>query len=222
MDVLTDLERERKSILSRISDAAGRGRSDVVVRESERLKRVETLIKRQRQIVSQLEKLQRTQESPSATPREKRKLYIRKPFQKVDERVSPRQNAAAVRKAFLANLERTGIRLVPIEGQTIYRTVSGKRVGIAVATERQPDKWFLGLRSGAFQHAVLLCQSDNGQIEEILLPASFFSSYGRSISQSGGQMKFNVVRRGGVMYVQVPYTGDVNISGYSQNYDCLK
>jgi hypothetical protein len=44
-----------------------------------------------------------------------------------------------------------------------------------------------------FTHAVLLCERENGNITEDHLSKDFFSKFGTSMSQSKGQVKFNVV-----------------------------
>jgi len=219
MVTLSDLEREKESILSKIAAAAVVGSSDVVLAECVKLKEIEKLIEEEKRIVSKFNRIKDATVSPPVSGGKKK--YISKPLPKPPANSSVTQIATAIRHAFLRKLERMGISLRPIEGRTIYRTSSGKRVGIAVATERLPDRWFLGLNAGAFDHAVLLCDR-NGETVEILLPENFFKEYGRSLSKSDGQFKFNVVRRGGVMYVQVPYSGDVSVAEYSKSYDFLR
>jgi hypothetical protein len=86
-----------------------------------------------------------------------------------------RENGREIREVFLKKLLQTGISLQQVKGETIYRAKSGEKVGIAVATERQPDRWFLGLPEGGFDHAVLLCQREGGDVIEIRLPKGFFA-----------------------------------------------
>lgn len=219
MVTLSDLEREKENILSKIAAAAVVGSSDVVLAECVKLKEIEKLIEEEKRIVSKFNRIKDATASPPDSGGKKK--YISKPLPKPPGKTSATQIATSIRHAFLNKLEGEGIRLRPIEGRTLYRTSSGKKVGIAVATERLPDRWFLGLNAGTFDHAVLLCDR-NGETEEILLPENFFKEYGHSLSQSGGQFKFNVVRKGGAMYVQVPFTGDVSVSNFPQSYNLLR
>jgi hypothetical protein len=135
--------------------------------------------------------------------------------------VSARNNGKQIRNAFLGILATKGIRLQHVSG-TIYRSASGALIGIAVATERAPDRWFLGLSQNGFSHAVLLCQPDRGDIIEICLPVAFFERYGRHMSISNGQVKFNVVRRGNSYAVLVPFTDGVSVSEYIRDYSVLR
>jgi len=95
-------------------------------------------------------------------------------------------------------------------------------VGIAFATERQPDRWFLGLTKGSFEHAVLLCQSETLGILEICLPKDFFTKYGGRMSIHNGQMKFNVVRKGNTFNILVPDTDGVSASEFMGKYSLLR
>jgi hypothetical protein len=134
---------------------------------------------------------------------------------------SARSVCKQIRSVFLQKVVTNGIRLQLVDG-TIYRSASGASIGIAVATEREPDRWFLGLSQNRFSHAVLLCQPDRGDVIEICLPAAFFERYGRLMSISNGQMKFNVVRRGNSYVVRVPFTDEVSVSEYICDYSVLR
>ncbi|HRT71806.1 MAG TPA: hypothetical protein P5308_10650 [Syntrophales bacterium] len=170
MVTLSDLEREKENILSKIAAAAVVGSSDVVLAECVKLKEIEKLIEEEKRIVSKFNRIKDATASPPDSGGKKK--YISKPLPKPPGKTSATQIATSIRHAFLNKLEGEGIRLRPIEGRTLYRTSSGKKVGIAVATERLPDRWFLGLNAGTFDHAVLLCDR-NGETEEILLPELF-------------------------------------------------
>ena len=122
---------------------------------------------------------------------------------------------------FLKKAVKNGIHLEHIKG-SIYETQSGYKVGIAVATERKPDRWFLGLLLESFDHAVLLCKPDTGDTVEIFLPKKFFDEYRNKMSRSGGQMKFNVARRGSGYAILVPGTDGVSASKFLGDYSLLK
>jgi len=122
---------------------------------------------------------------------------------------------------FLKRVSEVGVDLRHVRG-SIYETQSGRKVGIAVATERKPDRWFLGLPLQSFDHAVLLCKRDTGDTFEICLPNNFFDEHGDNMSQSGGQMKFNVARRGNGYAILVPGTDGVSVSKFLGAYSLLK
>lgn len=221
MDALTELQNEKNKILSAISKAASEGKTDLVLAESEKLKKITNLISRHSQIISELEGLR------SGNPQIPRQKTRRIVPGSVDESrssqmVSSRELGEHIRHEFLSKREAEGIQLQLIKGKTIFRTSSGMRVGLAVATERQPNRWFLGLPAGGFDHAVLLCQRESGEVIDIPLPEKFFVQYGNDMSQSKGQLKFNVVNRGSGLLVQVPGTDGINGKSFARDYSFLK
>lgn len=220
MNVLVELENEKKNILSNISKAASEGNAELVLRESEKLEKIENLISRHSQIISELENLKSG---------ETKMLKHAKPIStnmvadesRSKQMVSSRALGNKIRNVFLSKRETEGIHLQLVKNKTIYCTKSGKRVGLAVATERQPNRWFLGLPVGEFDHAVLLCQRENGEVIDIPLPEKFFETHGREMSVSKGQVKFNVVNRSGKVLVQVPGTDGVNGKSFASDYSFL-
>lgn len=119
------------------------------------------------------------------------------------ESVAGRGHGVQIRSGFLARSLNAGLRLRPHRG-AIYASPSGRRVGIAVATERKPNRWFLGLGEDDFDAAVLLCAQNSGKVLDICLPASFILKHRQDFSRSGGQIKFNVAHRDGRLILKVP------------------
>lgn len=220
MGTLTELHNEKSKILSDISKAASEGQTGTVLAESEKLEKIENLISRHNQITTELEGLRRG--TPQATqPKTRRIVATPVSESRSAQMVSSRELGEEIRSGFLKKREVEGIHLQLIKGKTIFRTRSGKRVGLAVATERQPNRWFLGLPAGGFDHAVLLCQRENGEVIDIPLPEKFFEKYGRAMSESKGQLKFNVVNRGSGLLVQVPGTDGINGKSFTSDYSFL-
>ncbi len=118
-------------------------------------------------------------------------------------RVHGRGQGVEIRTAFLQDAASRGIQLTPHRG-SIFTTVTGRKVGLAVATERQRDRWFLGLPANSVDSAVLLCQTNGGKRLDVCLPGRFFQRYGAQLSNSGGQWKFNVHRRAGRIVLNIP------------------
>ena len=222
MSALEDLQKEKNRILSSISRAASEGETEVVLSESEKLEKVEHLINRHSQIILELDKLKGKKGAPpSSAGNIKQGVPKMVDVSRSTQLASSRELGVKIRNEFLKKLEGEGVRLQLIKGKTIFRTKSGKRVGIAVATERQPNRWFLGLPDGGFDHAVLLCQREKGEIIEIPLPEKFFIKYGQAMSRSKGQLKFNIVLRGNGILVQVPGTDGISGTSFASNYTFL-
>jgi len=215
---LDDLQKEKNIILSNISNYASKRETDLVLSESEKLEKIELLINRHGQIVLELEELRGNKSISVSTPNAVKTESLGKDTMTL---ALAREIGKKLREVFLSKLEGEGIHLQLIKGTTIYRTQSGKRVGIASATERQPHRWFLGLPVGGFDHAVLLCQREKGDLVEVSLPENFFMKYGSSMSQSKGQVKFNIVQRGSEVLVLVPNTDGVNATLFSSDHSFL-
>ncbi|MHB8790165.1 MAG: hypothetical protein ACYDBT_09820 [Desulfobulbaceae bacterium] len=214
---MAELAKEKDEILSNISIAANEGKTDLVLSESEKLEKVKLLVDRYSQIVLGLEELRSGNYTSKPLPR-----FDKNAQTSVTMLTSARDIGEKIRMNFVTKLEAGGIRLKLIKGKTIYQINSGKRLGIAVATERQPNRWFLGLPVGAFDHAALLCQLEKGDVIEILLPQKFFIEHGNAMSQSKGQIKFNVVKRGDRILVLVPGTAGINSLYLANDYTLLK
>lgn len=220
MGTLTELQNEKNNILSAISKSAGEGKTAMVLAESEKLKKIENLISRHMQITSELEGLRSG--APQIAQQKARRIVASPVSESRSmQMVASRELGEQIRNEFLSKREAEGIHLNLIKGKTIFRTKSGKRVGLAVATERQPNRWFLGLPTGGFDHAVLLCQRESGEVIDIPVPEKFFEKYGNEMSESKGQLKFNVVNRGSGLLVQVPGTNGINGKSFASDYSFL-
>jgi hypothetical protein len=220
MGTLTDLQNERSKILSAISRAASEGTTDTVLAESEKLEKIENLISRHKQIASELEGLRSG--APQIAQQKNRRTMVNPVSEsRSTQMAASRELGEQIRSEFISKRKAEGIHLQLIKGKTIFRTRSGKRVGLAVATERQPNRWFLGLPAGGFDHAVLICQRENGEVIDIPLPEKFFEQYGADMSESKGQLKFNVVNRDSGLLVQVPGTDGINGKSFASDYSFL-
>ncbi len=219
MGALADLQNEKNTILSNISKAASEGRSDLVLSESEKLAKIELLINRHEQIVLALEELRSNKSNANLTQTSVKKEVAEKYNMSRSSRLaSSRELGQKLRGEFIKKLDGKGVDLQLIKGKTIFQTKSGKRVGIAVAREGQPNRWFLGLPVGGFELAVLLCQRENGYLLEVPLSEKFFIEHGDSMSQSKGQMKFNIHQIGSRVMVQVTGIGGIDVSSFSIDY----
>ena len=218
MDAKDQLMQKKSKLLEQIVDSAQRGNSQEVMDAGERLKKIESLIDRHEKLLRDISNLENGDQEILHSHNN---LDVSRPMRSKEpgslDVATARDIGRTIRRAFLNKLSEEGVRLENIRG-CIYETKSGHRVGIAVATERNPDRWFLGLKHKSFDHAVLLCKQDTGDTVEICLPKAFFDEYADKMSKSGGQMKFNVARRGSGYVILVPGTDGVNVAQYLRDY----
>ena len=222
MDTKNQLLNEKDKLLKQIASSAQHGNSQEVLDAGEKLKKIESLIDRLEKLLRDISDLgnETHRSQPLQYSRVSSRLARDNGLRRLDV-VPGRGIGKTIRMDFLRKVSEDGVYLEHIKG-SVYETKSGYKVGVAVATERKADRWFLGLPIKSFDNAIFLCQKDNGDVMEICLPKNFFDEYGKKMSVSGGQMKFNVARRGNEYAILVPGTDGVNISKYIGDYSLLK
>jgi len=218
MDPKEQLNKKKDNILNQIAEFAKRGESQKVLAAGEKLNQVEKLIERYEKLVQDISNFDK--EPPQKTEAIINNWGASAPI-KTNIVTVGRGIGKTARMAFLEKAYENGIHLQNIRG-SIYQAESGRRVGIAVATERKANRWFLGLPQDRFEDVVLLCKPDSGETIEIILPQFFFSEHGDRMSKSSGQVKFNVARRGNVYVLLVPETDGISLSEYIGNFSLLK
>jgi hypothetical protein len=201
---VTDRIREESfELLRTIADAASNGDTQAVLTLTERLRAADALIERLTAISHDAERfLDHDVDRPLTPTRPAAATVVLAPSPGAAS-VPGRGHGPEIRAAFLRTAAAHGVCLEPIRG-AIYMAPNGKRVGIAVATERQRNRWFLGLPEGGFESAALICQTSSGKRLDICIPPAFFAEHERRLSRSSGQVKFNVVRRDGRLLLTIP------------------
>ena len=222
MDTKNQLLNEKDKLLKQIASSAQHGNSQEVLDAGEKLKKIESLIDRLEKLLRDISDLgnETHRSQPLQYSRVSSRLARDNGLRRLDV-VPGRGIGKTIRMDFLRKVSEDGVYLEHIKG-SVYETKSGYKVGVAVATERKADRWFLGLPIKSFDNAILLCQKDAGDVMEICLPKNFFDEYGKRMSESGGQMKFNVARRGNGYAILVPGTDGVNVSKFLGDYSQLK
>jgi hypothetical protein len=193
------LQDRRAALLQGIGAAATSGDSKNLLRLTEQLRQVELLISRIDSLAAEAEAFLEVRPGTPKSEAPIRNLQL----ETTEPRIPGRGYGAEIRAAFVRSARERGLDLAPLRG-AVFSTDGGQRVGIAVATERQRDRWFLGLPEDGFDAAVLLCQTNAGKVLEVCLPNRFFERFRSVLSKSGGQVKFNVVRRDGHLFVTLP------------------
>ena len=214
MNAIDMLLKLKHKSLKAIQLAAETGDSQRIIDETARLSEIEMLITRQEVLTKQVEILS------SRDPRETLPISIVEKEKVVSSstNTSPRELGEINRREFVKDCANKGIRLVPKKG-VLYENSRREVVGIAFATERKEDAWFLGLPSNEFAHAVLICKTEAGSTFHVCLPKAFIQKHLSALSESKGQIKFNVRRQGMHYLLRVPNIGLVQIDEYIDRPD---
>ena len=118
------------------------------------------------------------------------------------------QRAEIMRNNYVKKLGENGIRLKPTASRVVFKTDSGKTVGMPSATERPSPKegWFMGLPNQRYDFIVLLCQTNNAEAPlDFVFPPKFVSEIWDSLSlqYTNSQVKFDVRQRHGEYELKV-------------------
>jgi hypothetical protein len=110
--------------------------------------------------------------------------------------ISRKERGKACRNEYLRRLLSKGINLSRLKGRRIFQHSSGKRVGIAYASE-DANKWWMGLPDEHYDVVILLCETSSGETLDFVLPPNFVRRVwgGFSLSQNG-QREWHVVQSG--------------------------
>ena len=114
-------------------------------------------------------------------------------------------------REFLEEMIKKGIRLERIRGRgRKFKNEKGNIIGIATATEREPNKWFLGIKNGDYDFLILICDGNDGIRNAIILPRNILKRYWHffSIEKKYNQVKFHVSKNGNRFYLDI---GDKHI-----------
>jgi hypothetical protein len=110
--------------------------------------------------------------------------------------ISRKERGKACRNEYLRRLLSKGINLSRLKGGRIFQSSSGKRVGIAYASE-DGNKWWMGLPDEHYDVVILLCETSSGETLDFVLPPIFVHRVWRGFSLSqNGQREWHVVRSG--------------------------
>lgn len=107
-------------------------------------------------------------------------------------------------------------------GGTTYKTKTGNLVGIAYASERKSNRWFLGLPSKNYSSVALICENKSGELLNFVLPKDFLHSNLDKLSHDeNGNLKFNIFLKGENYKLRVPKEGYENIDSFEGTYSPL-
>ncbi|MBM3142295.1 MAG: hypothetical protein FJ005_04510 [Chloroflexi bacterium] len=137
---------------------------------------------------------------------------------------SNKEMGMRVRESYISRLQHSGVQIDQVD-RIWAKAYSNLWVAIPFATERRPNRWFLGVpESEVFERIrngglaiVLLCQSDVGDTLDFVLPPSKVEEMASQLSKSRGQLKFNLKKVGNRYHLVIPDHGTVDVSDYRGN-----
>jgi len=209
------LQEHQEALLRDIEAAAREGNAAAVLALQKKLETLASLIRRQQEIDRTLALFERDLAAGPETP-----VTTTEGLAFDDDRGSAKERGRRRRDEFVRTLSSRGVVLHRVKG-ALFRSPRGTRVGVGYGRESKNDRWFVGLPEDGFDQAVLLCEDRSGRVIHFSLMKEFMDEYGDALSRKNGQVKFNVVRRGGEFFLHVPKRGPVTIEAFRDNFSGL-
>lgn len=215
------LQEYQEALLREIEVAARKRDAGAVLALQKKLESLASLIRRQQEIDRTVAVFERDLAAGPDTL----VTTTEAPTYDDDREVSAKERGRRHRDDFVRTLSSKGVVLHRLKG-AVFRSPRGTRVGVAYGREARNDegfndRWFLGLPEGGFEQAVLLCEDRSGTVTHFSLTKAFMDDNGKTLSRKNGQVKFNVVRRGGDFFLHVPKRGPVTLEPFQDNFSGL-
>jgi hypothetical protein len=124
------------------------------------------------------------------------------------------------RKTFIQETNKRNIILSEEKG-LLYRDKLGGLVGIAYASERTPNRWWLGLPNKKYRTIVLMCRNDRLKTTYFIFPYTFCERYqdGFGTDKKENQFKFNISLKDGLYTLTIPDSKPITINEYIDKFD---
>ena len=124
------------------------------------------------------------------------------------------------RKVFIQEAKKRNIILSKEKGQ-LYRDKLGGLVGIAYASERASDRWWLGLPNTKYHNIVFICKNDRSERTYFILHYTFCAKYQDKFGtdKKAKQIKFNISLKNGIYTLIIPDSEPITINEYIDKFD---
>ena len=223
MDISRQLSDIEETILERVTAAVHDRDLAAIAKWSKAAEHCDTLVSEAREFEERIRVFKRSLEQESTS---ESLLYLdsgdNPKSNKKPRTISAKREGAIVRAEWVKGLLDKGISLKGHRKR--YQTARERSVGIAFANELRgkENKWFLGLQDEPTDIAVLLCRSLSKELYDIVLPVSQLRAHWSILSRSGGQIKFNVRKEGGDLFLLIPGDHPLSVTKYAGNYAPLR
>ena len=207
MEIQTRIAKLKDEKMSQIQDAAKCGDTSTVVSISRTVETIEKLQKKLDEILIALATLERVGNKQESSL--------------IDLGISYKGKGRIRRAEFVEALKGRGVEATQIKG-VLWEIGENKVVGIAYASERSHNKWFLGLPRKDYHAVILLCEDEYGSVINFIFPEEFYQTYEHDFSEDqNGQLKFNITLSNGGYKMKIPRKEDVYINAYIDSFGNL-
>ncbi len=224
MNVLSEIDALKSEILQNIEKSLKKNDSARIVASSKLLEELENMYSRYQNLEKQIVTFKKLFNS---TDIDAKHTIIPKSIEAESQVKKPSAKAKGEirRRKFIEQAQENGINLIHLKGVK-YKSNKHNLIGIASASEKSPDFWFLGLpglpMTGKFDTVVLLCENKSGEIFTFIPPKEFLLKYFDKFSRdSNDQIKFNIRLKHNKFYMIIPGLENQEIDSMLDSYENL-
>lgn len=226
MPTTQELLQVKETILSKITNAAQNGNIEAISKWSKAAEQCENLIREKAELDNLIESFIGSTLSNKDTVKPESKGGTL-PLESLRDsgKISPKKEGKLFRERWVKMLLTKGIELNGHNKR--YYTNNGINLSIAFANELDKpnllDKWFLGLKDESIDIAVLLCKDLENNFCDFVIPVVELGTKWKLLSRSGGEVKFNIRKKGGDFFLVIPGNHEpIVLNKYLSNYSLIK
>lgn len=221
MNIEEKLTKLKAETLKKIEQAAQNHDTSAILNEMANLQETVRLIEKVADTKNSIMVLEKNVSIPNASNLSKESELASSKFSGSGEGVSAKFLGKKRRTDFLSEAKNRGINLAPVKG---VRYQKGDNViGIASASERNADHWFLGLPPDEYDGVVLLCEMSNGTCLRFIVGEGVYKKVSRLLTKDkNGQLKFNVSKKSQQYFLQIPGREPISIAECVDNWEGLR
>lgn len=206
MDIIDKILSLKEIIKTKIEDALNNNNTETIIACAKDLDLISRLEKQYKEIETAVISLDRKVTLNIDTPQKINKSY--------------KQVGKEERSIFIQEAKKKG-KILSEERGPLYKDNLRRLVGISYASERKPDRWFLGLPNKKYQNIVLICKNEFSERKYFIFPYAFCAKYQDKLStdKEAKQIKFNVLMKNGIYTLIIPDSKSITINEYIDKFE---
>lgn len=210
MDLGTRIERLKEKEMRKVEQAASQGDVAALVSHTRRVEKLDSLETQYKEIERTVNAIQNGSNADACSP------TLRE--------MSAKAKGDIRREEFVDAIQKQGYEINHYKKHVLYTIAPDKIIGIAYASEVQPNKWWLGLPVENYHAFVLLCENEQGLVNRFIFPKTFYNEHRSKFSrdQDGKQLKFNIMLQNGRYALKIPSHRDIYINIYLDKLEHLQ
>ncbi|MFP4548744.1 MAG: hypothetical protein ACLFQM_11490 [Fidelibacterota bacterium] len=222
MQLLSEINQLKNKLLKSISENAQNGNTEETVKFSKILQELNEIESSYDYIEKKFINLKKMHDNPtyddSSNQTNQNTNHI---WNNKNKNLSPKAKGKLKRQNFVKRAKEEGVTLYH-KKSVKYFSQKNDLIGIATATERASNRWFLGLPKDDYDCIVLICEDKKEITTTFILPRIFTSKYNDMFSyDKKNQIKLNIIKSNNQFYISMPEVENIEITKWIDDFSNL-